>query len=105
MCEKMAVRLTRKQIQEQLWGAIRSGGIQQHGTRPARFLGFIVSAFVSKVRGRKDRGGDRDDDVARLFTMGDAPLNDLVSDRQSSSSESDILPPAWGWVGHQEGGW
>ena len=69
---------------------------------PIFFLGFVGSAFVSKVRGWTDRTGDRDDDVARLSTRGDSPLKELVSD---SSSESDILPPARGRVGHQEGGW
>ena len=69
---------------------------------PIMFLGFIGSAFVSKVRGWKDQ--IRDDDVA-LLTIVDSPLKELVSDRQSSSSESDILRPARGRVGHQEGGW
>ena len=71
---------------------------------PIFFLGFVAgSAIVSKVRGWTDRVRDRDDDVSRLLTTGDSPLKELVSDRQSSSSESEILPPARGRVGHQEG--
>ena len=66
---------------------------------PVAFLGFLGSAFVSKVRGWYDAGGACDDDVSRLLT-GDFPLKELVSDRPSSSSESDILPPAQGHVGH-----
>ena len=67
---------------------------------PIVILGFIGSAFVSKVRGWNDRGGDRDDDVAPLFTTGDSPLKELVSDRQLSSSEGDISPLARGRAGH-----
>ena len=70
---------------------------------PVAFLGFLGSAFVSKVRGRYDRGGACDDDVACLTT--DSPLKELVSDRQSSLSESDILPPGFGRDGHWEGEW
>jgi hypothetical protein len=72
---------------------------------PVAFLGFLGSAFVSKVRGWYDEGGACDDDVSRLLTTGDCPLKELVSDRQSSSSESDILPPAGGRVGHWEEEW
>ena len=72
---------------------------------PVTCPGFLWSAFVSKVRGWPDRGGELDDDVARMLTVDDSPLKELVSDRQSSSSESNILPPAWGRVEHWEGKW
>ena len=72
---------------------------------PVAFLGFLGSIFVSKVRDWSDVRGVLDGDVARLFTTSDSPLKELVSDRQSSSSESDILPPAQGQVLHWEGEW
>ena len=40
---------------------------------PVALLGFLGSAFVSKVRGWKELGGGLDDDVA-IFTKGDSPL-------------------------------
>ena len=45
---------------------------------PVAFLGFLGSAFVSKVRGRYDRGGACDDDVAWGLTRDDSPLKELV---------------------------
>ena len=69
------------------------------------FFGFLGITFVSKVRAWSELGGARDDDVARLLTMGDFPLKELVSDRQSSSSESNILPAARDRVEHWEGEW
>jgi hypothetical protein len=81
-------------------GEFRNGG---HDDLIA-LLGFVWSAFVSKVRGWKDIGGEPDDNVA-IFTRVDSPLKGLVSDRQVSSSESDVLPPAWGRAGQREGEW
>ena len=62
-------------------------------------LGFLSgSAFVSKVLAWK-YDGDRDDDlVVVICGEGECPLKELVSDRQSSSSESDGLPAAGGRV-------
>ena len=67
------------------------------------FLGFPGSAVVSKVIAWKDVGGALDDDVA--ISGDDSPLKGLVSNRQSSSSETDLLPPGRGQVGHREGEW
>ena len=69
------------------------------------FLGFLGSASVSKVRGWPERRGELDDDVSRMSTRDDFPLKELVSDRQSSSSESNILPAARDRVEHWEGEW
>jgi len=68
------------------------------------FLRFLGSAFVSKVKVWKYLGGALDDDVA-ISTGDDLPLKGLVSDRQSSSSESDLLPPGRGQGEHWEGEW
>jgi len=68
------------------------------------FLGFLGSAVVSKKKPWKDVGGALDDDVS-ISTVDDSPLKGLVSDRQSSSSENDLLPPGRGQVGHWEGEW
>ena len=65
---------------------------------PVALLGFLGSALVSKVRDWKELGGEFYDDVI-IFTV-DSPLNGVVSNRQSSSSESDVLPPARGRVGY-----
>ena len=53
---------------------------------PVVFLGFLGSAFITKVSLRDEWGGDLDDDVS-IFTSDDFPLKWLVSDRQSSSTE------------------
>jgi len=66
---------------------------------PVALLGFLGSVFVSKVMAWKDLGGALDDDVA-MFTRDDEPLKGLVSSGQSSSSESNVLPPARGRVCH-----
>jgi hypothetical protein len=68
------------------------------------FLGFFVSAFVSKVSAWSDRGVLGNDDVS-IIKAGDIPVKWLVSDRQSSSSESGALPPARRKVGHCGGEW
>lgn len=75
-------------------------GFRKAAHDPVTFLGI---AFVSKVTLLKILGGARDDDGAWLCTMGDFPLKELVSDRQSTSSESDILPPGQGRVGQWQG--
>ena len=67
------------------------------------WLGFVGSAFVSKVS-TGDKSGDRDDDVS-IINVVDVPLKWLVSNRQSSSSESDTLPPVWGSMGHWREEW
>ena len=66
---------------------------------PVVLPGFLGSAVVSKVRGWNDPRGAFYDDVA-IFTTDDSPLKRVVSNRQSSSSESDVLPPARGQVGY-----
>ena len=71
---------------------------------PVAFLWSLGSAIVSKVRGWKDVGGALYGDVA-IFTRDDAPLTGLVSDRQLSLSESDVLPAARCQVEHQGGEW
>ena len=66
---------------------------------PVPFLRILGSVIVSKVRGWKDPGGALYDDVV-IFTRDDAPLTGLVSDRQLSLSESDVLPAARGQIEH-----
>ena len=82
-----------------------SWGVFRTALDPFVLLGFLGSAFVGKVRGWPEREGELDDDVARTLTADDSPLKGLVSNGQSSSSGSDVLPPDWGWVEHQEGKW
>ena len=82
-----------------VWGEI---GKTVHD--PVAFLGFLGSAIVSKVKGWKDVDGELYHDVA-IFNRDDAPLTGLVSDRQLSSSESDVLPSARDQVEHQGGEW
>jgi len=67
------------------------------------WLGFLVErAFVvSKVINRRDKQGALDDDVS-MINADDSPLKWLVSNRQSSSSERNTLPPARGWGTHEE---
>ena len=67
------------------------------------FLGFLGSAFVSKVSAWSDRGALNDD--IPIFSADDSPLKWLVSNRQSRSSGSGPLPPARRRVGHWVGGW
>ena len=66
---------------------------------PVALLGFLGSALVSKERDWKELGGEFYDDVI-IFTRVDSPLNGVVSNRQSSSSKCDVLPPARGRVGY-----
>ena len=77
------------------------------GQDPVVWLGFLNgSALENKVLTWNDRGGARDGDVVIfIFTRFNSPLKRLVSDRKSSLSESDILPPAQGRVRHREGEW
>ena len=82
-----------------IWGKL---GMTVHD--PVAFLGFLGSAIVSKVKGWKDVGGELYHDVA-IFNRDDAPLTGLVSDRQLSSSESDVLPAARDQAEHQGGEW
>ena len=65
---------------------------------PVALLGFLGSALVSKVRDWKELGGEFYDDV--IISTLDSPLNGVVSNRQSSSSKCDALPPARGRVGY-----
>ena len=66
-------------------------------------LGWLGSALVSKENAGEEWGRELDGDVV-VFTA-DFPLTWLVSDRQSSSSKSKVLPPALGRVGNGRGEW
>ena len=75
------------------------GKVRRAEHDPVALLGFLGSALVSKVEDWKDPGGAFYDDVV-IITRVDSPLNGVMSNRQSSSSESDVLPPARGRVGY-----
>jgi hypothetical protein len=76
------------------------GAVRRMAYDSVAWLGFFVErAFVVSKVITRDKQGALDDDVSNIG-VDDLPLKWLVSNRQSSSSESNALPPARGRTGH-----